>query len=99
MRANLERQFATKVTERLERRAVRHLRSLPWRRSLSLILLGRLVGDITPCVVHQLQREPQTWRWQSSTPRIEFSERRPIGYSTTPALVLGISATIVEQQT
>lgn len=97
-RTNLERQFATKVTERLERRSVRHLSVFALAPQPLLILLGRLLGDITPCVVYQLQREPQTWRWQSDTPRIQFSERRPVATDGPPALVLALSATVVDDR-
>lgn len=97
-RTNLERQFAQKVTERLEQRAVRHLSVFALAPQPLLILLGRLLGDITPCIVHQLQREPQTWRWQSSTPRIQFSERRPVATNGPPALVLALSATVADDR-
>jgi hypothetical protein len=97
-RQNLERQFATKVGERLERRAVRHLSVFALAPQPLLILLGRLLGDITPCLVHQLQREPQTWRWKNDTPRIEFRTRRPETSAGSPALVLGLSATIVDDR-
>lgn len=97
-RTNLERQFSMKVAERLERRAVRHLSVFALAPQPLLILLRRLLGDITPCLVHQLQREPQTWRWQRDTPRIQFRERRPVATEGPPALVLALSATIIDDR-
>ena len=97
-RQNLERQFAARVRERLDAREIRHLSVFALAPQPLLIVLGRLLGDITPCIVHQLQREPQTWRWQDGPPVIQYRERRP-GRPTGPAaLVLGISATIVDER-
>ena len=97
-RQNLERQFVTRVRERLDDREIRHLSVFAIAPQPLLIVLGRLLGDITPCIVHQLQREPQTWRWQEGSPTIQYRERRPAQLSGPAALVLGMSATIVDDR-
>jgi len=97
-RTNLERQFSAKIGDRLERRAIRHLSVFALAPQPLLVLLGRMLGDITPMIVHQLQREPQTWRWQSDTPRMAFRERHPDATSGLPALVLGLSATLTDDR-
>lgn len=97
-RQNLERQFAARVRERLDARDIRHLSVFALAPQPLLIALGRLLGDITPCIVHQLQREPQTWRWQDGPPQIRYRERRPGHAHGPPALVLGISATIIDDR-
>jgi len=97
-RQNLERQFANRVRERIDARDIRHLSLFALAPQPLLIALGRLLGDITPCIVHQLQREPKTWRWQEGPPVINYRERRPERTNGTPALVLGISATIVDER-
>jgi hypothetical protein len=95
---NLERQFAARVRERLQAREIRHLSVFALAPQPLLIALGRLLGDITPCIVHQLQREPQTWRWKDGPASIRYRERRPERANGPPALVLGMSATIVDDR-
>jgi hypothetical protein len=91
---NLERQFAARVRERLDAREIRHLSVFALAPQPLLIALGRLLGDITPCTVYQLQREPQTWRWLQEPPAIQYREIRPDHRLGPPALIIGLSATI-----
>jgi hypothetical protein len=93
-RENLARQFAKKVTERVQARDVHHLSVFALAPQPLLIELGRLLGDIVPADVHQLHREPKGWRWAEDTAPITFSVRRAVQSPGKVALVLALSATV-----
>jgi SMODS-associated and fused to various effectors sensor domain len=97
-RENLERQFATKVKERIQARDVHHLSVFALAPQPLLIELGRLLGDIIPADVHQLHREPKGWRWADDSPHITFSVREPNHGGGLVALILGLSATINDER-
>lgn len=91
---NLGRQFATKVQARIETRGIQHLTVFALAPQPLLIELGRLLGDISDVEVRQLHREPKGWRWAGNEEPIRYTVERPTAPSGTPALVIGISATI-----
>lgn len=93
-RNNLARQFATRVTERVQARDVHHLSVFALAPQPLLIELGRLLGDIVPAEVHQLHREPKGWRWAEDMERITFGIRRAVHGPGKVALVLAVSATV-----
>lgn len=93
-RENLARQFAKKVTERVQARDVHHLSVFALAPQPLLIELGRLLGDIVPADVHQLHREPKGWRWAEDTEPITFRVRRAGNSTGKVALILGLSATV-----
>jgi hypothetical protein len=93
-RNNLARQFATRVTERVQARDVHHLSVFALAPQPLLIELGRLLGDIVPAEVHQLHREPKGWRWAEDADPITFRVRRAEHDGATVALVLALSATV-----
>lgn len=95
LQANMRRQFTDQVRGRIERQEIRHLSVFALAPMPLLIELGRLLGDIVNVTVHQRHREPETWRWQSDKPPIDFrvsEPDRPVG--KVVALKLGVSATI-----
>lgn len=90
----LNKQFSRRVQERLADGEVRHLSVFALAPQPLLIRLGTLLGDITPCDVYQLQREPQTWTWPYQKQPTDLIVNRPSSKAGTPALVLSLSATI-----
>jgi hypothetical protein len=63
-----------------------------------LIELGRLLCDIAPADIHQLQREPKSWRWPADAPAIRYRLRKAIPGAGPVALVLALSATVTDER-
>ena len=97
-RDNLQRQFAKKVTERIQARTLRHLSVFALAPQPLLIELGRLMGDIVPAEIHQLHREPKGWRWAEDSSPIAFRVRKPSNKGAQVALVLALSASLVDER-
>ena len=95
---NLRRQFERSVAERIESREISHLSVFALAPMPLLILLGSLLGDITPADLYQLHREPAGWTWAENGPRIEFETTQPSANANVVALKLGISATITDDR-
>lgn len=95
---SLRRQFKEKVRDRIQQREIEHLSVFGLAPQPLLIELGRLLCDITPADVHQLHREPQGWRWAENGDPIDFRVRRPTAANGPPALILGLSASIVDER-
>jgi hypothetical protein len=62
-----------------------------------LMLLGVLLGDLTPATVYQRHREPTTWQWLQEGEAQPLVIREP-STTGTPALVLSLSGTIAEER-
>lgn len=93
-RDNLERQFARRVRDRIADGEILHLSVFSLAPQPLLIHLGTLLGDIIPCDVYQLHREPQTWVWASAAEAPVYKIRTPQSKTGKAALVLSLSATI-----
>jgi hypothetical protein len=93
-RDNLEKQFARRVRDRIADGEILHLSVFSLAPQPLLIHLGTLLGDIIPCDVYQLHREPQTWVWASGTATPAYVIRTPQSKTGKAALVLSLSATI-----
>jgi len=93
-RENLERQFARRVRDRIVDDEIGHLSVFSLAPQPLLIQLGTLLGDIIPCDVYQLHREPHTWAWPSGVQTPGYIISEPQSKTGTPALVLSLSATI-----
>lgn len=65
-----------------------------------LILLGHLIRDISGADVYQRHREPLPpgWAWQDHPDGFAYSIERPEGATGQPALVLGLSAPVVDDR-
>lgn len=97
--ANLQRNFAARVSGRIERQDIRHLSVFALAPQPLLIELGRLLCDIVPAVVHQRHREPQSWAWQRDCPPIEYRIGEPQAENQAPvALKLAVSATVTDDR-
>lgn len=98
-RRNLDRLFVEKVGGRIERQEIRHLSVFALAPQPLLIELGRLLYDIVPTTVHQLHREPPTWKWQRDKPVLEFIRGEPAeGAGGAIALKLAVSATVTDER-
>ena len=95
---NLRRQFATKVRERIETREIHHLSVFALAPQPLLIEIGRLLCDISPADVYQLHREPAGWHWPADGARIRYQVRRPEKALGPAALVLALSATVIDER-
>ena len=62
------------------------------------MLLGHLLCDIPAAEVYQLHREPPNWRWQNDPDSFDYVIEEPALKIGTPALVLSLSATIVDDR-
>ena len=92
--AHLRNIFERRVRERIADRAIDHLSVFALAPQPLLILLGTLLGDITPADVYQRHREPPTWVWPASADAPAFEVLPPAETEGPPALVLALSATV-----
>jgi SMODS-associated and fused to various effectors sensor domain len=97
-RDNLGRQFEKKVFERIESREIRHMSVFALAPQPLLVELGRLLCDIADVTVHQLHREPKGWDWRPNDKAITFRNRESSGTGQDVALVLALSATVVDDR-
>jgi hypothetical protein len=93
-RENLEKQFERRVRDRVADGEIAHLSVFSLAPQPLLIRLGTLLGDIIPCDVYQLHREPQTWVWPSRAESPGYVIREPQSKTGKAALVLSLSANI-----
>ena len=91
---HLKTQFNDKVKRRLELGDINHLSVFALAPQPLLILLGTLISDIYPTDVYQLQREPQTWKWQEKSEDMEFIVNEPVINNGKVAINLSLSASI-----
>lgn len=64
-----------------------------------LVMLGHLLCDINYAArVYQLHREPPGWTWQDHPEDFAYSIERPNGAAGVPALVLALSAKIIDDR-
>lgn len=92
---NVRRLFATKVRERLEAGDAHHLSIFALAPQPLLILLGTLIGDITPADVFQRHREPPGWCWPPHGPPMPIEVAVPDETAGGPvALKIALSATV-----
>jgi hypothetical protein len=93
-RENLEKQFARRVRDQIADGEIAHLSVFSLAPQPLIIRLGTLLGDIIPCDVYQLHREPQTWAWPSEGAAPEYFVQEPNTKGREAALVLSLSATV-----
>jgi hypothetical protein len=93
-RENLQKQFARRVRDPIQDGEIVHLSVFSLAPQPLLIQLGTLLGDIIPCDVYQLHREPKTWAWPSGAETPSYTIRKPQSKAGKAALVLSLSATV-----
>ncbi len=91
---HLQKHFEQRVRERIAGGEVTHLSVFALAPQPLLILLGDLLGDITPADVYQRHREPPTWTWPENIAGQSFTVTEPPKSDGPPALVLSLSATV-----
>ena len=97
-KTHLQAKFAEIVRARLDQHTVQHLSVFALAPQPLLILLGTLLCDIVPAEVYQPHREPPTWRWQTEPASSDYIVTEPEDVRGQPALVLAISATVVDER-
>lgn len=98
-RANLERLFAQRVTERVEAEDVKHLSVFALAPQPLLFELGRLLNEIVDVTVHQFHRNPKGWAWARDAEPLEFKLTEPQANRGGPvALKLAVSANIDDKR-
>lgn len=96
---NLRRQFAAKVSGRIERQEIRHVSVFALAPQPLLIELGRLLCDIVPVVTHQRHREPSSWRWARDSKPVTYLTSEPTSQRDGPVVLkLGVSATVTDDR-
>ncbi|MCE9567295.1 MAG: SAVED domain-containing protein [Planctomycetes bacterium] len=96
--AHLRNHFERRVRDRLALREIEHLSVFALAPQPLLVLLGTLLGDITPADVYQRQREPQTWSWPTTASTPDLIVNAPPKTDGPPALVLALSATVTRDR-
>jgi hypothetical protein len=96
--AGLSSQFDRRVRDLVLQRKLDHLSVFALAPQPLLILLGTLLGDIVPADIYQRHREPPTWSWPSTAPRLVFEVQEPETFTGPPAFVLGLSATVTRDR-
>ena len=92
--ANLRRQFATKVHERIEAGEMHHLSVFAIAPQPLLVLLGTLLGDLSSADVFQRHREPPSWEWPKDGPSMPIDVSEPEGGEGPVALKFAFSAAV-----
>jgi hypothetical protein len=92
---NLRRLFGTRVRERIDVGEVHHLSVFALAPQPLLVLLGTLIGDITPAEVFQRHREPPGWAWPTEGPVMDLTVTAPSTAGRNAiALKVALSATV-----
>jgi SMODS-associated and fused to various effectors sensor domain len=79
-------------------REIRHLSVFALAPQPLLVELGRLLCDIAPADVRQLQREPKGWAWPADGTAIRYRVREACPGHGSVALVLALSATVTDER-
>ncbi len=91
---NLSAQFNLKIKPRLMQCNTDHYSVFAIAPQPLLIKFGVLLNDLNNVKVYQKHREPSTWKWQETSPDIEYILREPADKTKIPVLVFNLSATV-----
>lgn len=94
---HLETQFAECIRPRLAQGGVNHFSVFALAPMPLLVKLGMLLSDIPAAEVYQLHREPADWAWQVEDDN-EYIVSRPAEVKGAPAVILSLSATVVDSR-
>jgi hypothetical protein len=95
---NLERQFKTRVLERLASGDIKRLSVFALAPQPLLIKLGVLLGEVPDVEVRQLCREPQGWAWRSRDEVIALQQLHSRSAGRRVALKVALSATVSDDR-
>jgi hypothetical protein len=96
--ANLCEQFKLQIKPRLMQGNADHYSVFALAPQPLLIKFGVLLNDLNNLRVFQKHREPSTWKWQTSSPDIEYIAHEPVDKTKTPVLVFSLSATVMHDR-
>ncbi len=95
---NLLTQFNQKIKPRLMQGNTDHYSVFAIAPQPLLIKFGVLLNDLNNVKVYQKHREPSTWKWQATSPDIEYTFREPADKTKVPVLVFSLSATVTHDR-
>ena len=95
---NLCEQFNLKVKPKLMQGNTDHYSLFALAPQPLLIKFGVLLNDLNNLRVYQKHREPSTWKWQTTSSKIEYIVHEPVDKTKTPVLVFSLSATITHNR-
>lgn len=95
---HLRRMVAQQVRPRLAQGTIKHLSLFGLAPQPLLMLLGYLLSDLPAAETYQLQREPPDWKWYQRCEFNGYTVIEPYDFSGAPALVLALSATIIDSR-
>lgn len=96
--AQIRNMVEQRIRPRLATGDIKHLSVFGFAPQPLLILLGFYISDIPAAEIFQLHREPQGWHWQADPEDFEFLVHEPAHVAGEVALVLSLSATIVDER-
>jgi len=96
--ANLLEQFNLKIKPRLMCGNTEHYSVFALAPQPLLIKFGVLLNELQDVRVYQKHREPYTWKWQDTSPNIEYILNEPSDKTKTPVLLLSLSAMITHDR-
>lgn len=97
-RENLRRQYTAKVLPLVEAGSLRQLSVFALAPQPLLIELGSLIGDLGAVEVYQRHRDADNWTWPTPGAPMKFRLREAKPGVGLPALILGLSGTIVDDR-
>jgi hypothetical protein len=97
-RQQLIAMFDRRVRERMAEGAIEHMSVFALAPQPLLMLLGSLLTDLPNVDVFQLKKEPKGWQWEEDDGGLEFLIEEPPEKTGTPALVLALSATVIDDR-
>lgn len=95
---HLQRMITKLVRPRLAQGDIEHLSIFAVAPQPLLMLLGFLLSELQAMEVYQLHHEPRDWRWQEDPCCSEYLVFEPEKVKGPPALVLSLSATIIDER-
>lgn len=93
-RVNLNRNFERLVRRQVTDGHIEHISVFALGPQPLLIELGRLISDLRPADVYQLQREPTTWKWHNDEDNVDFKVVPTTDKKKHVAFNVSLSATI-----
>jgi len=95
---NLLMQFNQKIKPRLMLGNASHYSVFAIAPQPLLIKFGVLLNDLNNVKVYQKHREPSNWKWQTTSPPVEFILRESADKTKIPVLIFSLSATITHDR-
>lgn len=95
---NLEDQFGEQLRPKLRKSEIKHLSLFAIAPMPLLMKLGTMVNDIQSVNIHQLQRDPKTWKLSDAKGSTKYIVTRPASIHPTVVLNISLSGTITNDR-